>query len=317
MIAADFFSGLGGFTEGARAAGVAVRLAINHDADAVAWHSRNHAGTEHVQQDLGELDMRALPELDLLLASPCCQGFTPSGRPGQSTAHRVDRAKILARRQVARNTSYAVLAAADVARPRRILVENVVDFLAWAGFPAWRSMLEAHGYTVRVHRILASNYGGAQDRERALITAGLGGPIDLAPTWGTQRRAIGDCLLDDDDARCQWVPLDSKTRSIRERVKAAARRAGRRFTWANVDSAIGRTEEEHFATFTTKTLSQLHLVDGDRVRRLEARELARGMSFPDSYELPASRSLAGRLIGNAIDCRVAQGVVEQAAEWAA
>lgn len=311
MRTVDFFSGLGGFTQGAIAAGADVRLVANHNADAIEWHGRNHPNVRHVQQDLGELDMRALPELDLLVASPCCQGFTPSGRPGRSTAHRVDREKVLARRQVARNTSYAVLAAADVARPRRIVVENVVDFLAWSAFPAWCAMLEAHGYAVRVHRITASDYGSPQDRERMILTASLDGAVELAPTWGASRRTIGDCLFSDDDARCRWVPLESKTASIQKRIARAARKAGRRFVWANVDSAIGRTEEDHFATFTTRSLSQLHVVDGDRVRRLEAREYARGMSFPDSYQIPEARTVADRLIGNAIDCRVAQGVVEQ------
>lgn len=311
MRAIDFFSGLGGFTEGATRAGAEVLLVANHNADAIEWHRRNHPDVRHVQQDLGELDMRALPEVDLLVASPCCQGFTPSGRPGQSTAHRIDREKILAKRQVARNTCYAVLAAADVARPRRIIIENVVEFLGWHAFPAWRSMLEAHGYAVREHRIVASDYGGAQARERAIITASLDGPIDLAPTWGATRSSIGDCLLADDDPRCRWVPLAAKTASIQERVRRAARKAGSRFTWANVDSAIGRTEDSPWATFTTRSLGQLHFVDGDRIRRIEAREFARGMSFPDHYQIPTNRERASRLIGNAIDCKVAEGVVAQ------
>lgn len=314
MRTVDFFSGLGGFTCGALAAGADVRLVANHNADAIEWHRRNHPGIEHVQQDLGELDMRALPDFELLVASPCCQGFTPSGRPGRSTAHRVDRAKILERRQVARNTSYAVLAAADVARPRRIVVENVVDFLAWHAFPAWCAMLEAHGYHVRTHRIFAGDYGGAQDRERMILTASLDAPIELAPTWTPNRatrRSIGECLLDDDDPRCRWTELSEKTASIQERIRAAAKKAGRRFVWANVDSAIGRPLDSRFATFTTKSLSQLHVVDGDRCRRLEVREYARGMGFADSVELPEARGLASRLIGNAIDCNVAEGVVAQ------
>lgn len=311
MRTVDFFSGLGGFTEGATRAGAEVVLFANHNTDAMYWHELNHPGPRAIEQDLGELDMRALPEHDLLIASPCCQGFTPSGRPGQSTAHRVDREKILAKRQVARNTSYAVLAAADVARPRRIIVENVVEFLTWHAFRAWCGMLEAHGYAVRVHRITASAYGGAQDRERMILTASQDGPVELSPTWGTERRTIGDCLLDDSDPRCRWIPLDSKTPSIQERIRKAANKAGRRFAWANVDSAIGRTEEDRWATFTTRSLSQLHLVDGDRVRRIEAREFARGMSFPDSYQIPENRTVASRLIGNAIDCRVAEGVVSQ------
>ena len=315
----DFFSGAGGFTTGARQAGADVVLVANHDADAIEWHRRNHPEALHVQQDLGELDMRGLPDFDLLVASPCCQGFTPSGRPGQSTAHRVDREKILAKREVARNTSFAVLSAASVRRPRRIIVENVVEFMDWAApdcargsaYRAWVGMLEAFGYHVRSHRIVASNYGSPQDRLRMILTASLDGPIELAPSWGSEEVTIGDCLLDSSDERCRWVPLDSKTASIQRRVRKAANRAGERFVWANVDSAIGRPLDHTFATFTTRSLSQLHVVEGDRIRRLEGREFARGMSFPDSYQLPEGRTLVSRLIGNAIDCRVSRGVVEQ------
>lgn len=328
MRTCDFFSGLGGFTYGAQSAGADVVLAANHNSDAIAWHESNHPEIQHVEQDLGELDMRALPDHELLVASPCCQGFTPSGRPGQSTAHRVNRDRVLANRQVARNTCYAVLAAADVARPQRIIVENVVQFLEWCPherckcgltFKAWLGMLESHGYTARVHRILASDYGSAQDRERAIITAALDGPIELAPTWGNEARAIGDCLLEDGDERCRWQPIDSKTRkskfgTMRERMRRVQDRFGTRVTWANVDSAIGRSESDHFPTLTTRSLSQTYLLDGDRCRMLEARELARAMSLPDSYKIPEGlrqRTVADRLIGNMIDCRVSQGVVEQ------
>lgn len=313
----DFFSGIGGFTQGATQAGADVVLAANHNPDAVTWHARNHPDAQHVEQDLGELDMRGLPDFDLLLASPCCQGFSPSGRPGQSTQHRVNRERVLAKRQVARNTSFAVLSCADVKRPRRILVENVPDFYAWEGFPAWRAMLEAFGYHVEQHVIRATNYGSAQDRERAIITASLDGPIRLADVWlDFERHTIGDCLLPDDDPSLRWMPLDQKTASIQARIRRARERAGnpRRFTWANVDSARARTEDDVFATFTTKSLSQLHLVDGDRVRRLEAREVARGMSLPDSYQIPTARGTAGLLLGNMIDARVSQGITQQVLE---
>lgn len=314
MIAIDYFAGLGGFTQGAITAGAQVALSANHNPDAVEWHKRNHPETYHLQQDVGELDPRALPDFDLFLASPCCQGFSPSGRPGQSTQHRVNREKVLAKRQVARNTSFAVLNVADVRRPRRILVENVVEFLEWRGFPAWRAMLEAFGYNVETHQLLASDYGSPQERLRAIVTASLDQPIKLAQTWsGRPQRKIGDCLLKDDDPACRWVPLDSKSSSIQQRIARAKARAGdpHRFTWANVDSARARTEDQLFATLTTRSLSQLHLVDGDRVRRLEARELARAMSLPDSYLIPNTRKTADRLIGNMIDCSLSEGIVSQ------
>lgn len=313
MRTVDFFSGLGGFSEGARQAGADVILAANHNPTAVEWHTANHPGTRHAIQDLGEMDMRALPAHDLLLASPCCQGFSPSGRPGRPGAARFDRDKALARRQVARNTSFAVLAAADVARPARIVVENVPEFLEWEAFDAWRGMLEAFGYAVEAHVVDARNFGSAQARKRAILTASLDGPIRLDVNPAEGRRTVADCLIADDDPSARWKPLRTKTEGIQARIARARERAGgvERFLWANVDSARARTMDDAFPTLTTKSLSQLHLVEGDRVRRLEAREAARAMSFPDTYSIPTNREDAGRLIGNAIDVAVSRGVVEQ------
>lgn len=50
--AIDFFAGLGGWSTGARAAGVDVLWAANHWPIGVEWHSANHPDTLHVCQDL-------------------------------------------------------------------------------------------------------------------------------------------------------------------------------------------------------------------------------------------------------------------------
>lgn len=310
MRAVDFFSGAGGFTTGAHLAGARVVLAVNHCADAIACHAANHPDVEHVQQDLAELDMRSLPAIDLLIASPECQGFTPAGRTGRTNPVTPAKLRRDGRRLRARNTSYAVLAAADVVRPKLIVVENVPEFLEWDAFDAWCGMLRAHGYHVQAHLITASDYGGASQRRRAILTASLRAPIVL-DCRTRSARTIGECLLEDGDPRCRWGAIADRSDSMRDRMRRVQQRFGSRVAWANVDHAIGRREDQQFATITTRSLSQLFLLDGDRCRPLEAREVARAMSFPDTYQLPEERSLAGRLIGNAIDCNVARGVIEQ------
>ncbi|EUB74496.1 C-5 cytosine-specific DNA methylase [Pseudomonas sp. GM41(2012)] len=50
--AIDLFAGLGGWSTGARNAGVEVVWAANHWPEAVKWHSANHPRTQHVCQDL-------------------------------------------------------------------------------------------------------------------------------------------------------------------------------------------------------------------------------------------------------------------------
>ena len=310
MRASDFFAGLGGFTLGAELAGLRVELAANHWPAAVEWHERNHPETRHLCQDLGQLDMRELSPGGILLASPACQGFSSNGRPGRSTSSRA-----AVKHQADRNTSYAILAAADTARPEAIIVENVEDFLLWDLFGPWRAFLEAMGYHVREHVLRASSYGSPQERDRAVVTAALRGPIELEREPAPSSLTIGDCLEADAGG---WVAIDSKVRprapkagQMRDRMLAAQNVAGRRCVWANVDSSVGRPLDARFATITTKTIGQLYLLDGDRCRLFTPRELARAQSFPDTYELPEERTLAGKLIGNAIDCRLSEGVARQ------
>lgn len=51
MKAIDLFAGLGGWSAGAKMAGVDVLWAANHWPEAVRWHAENHPGTAHVWHD--------------------------------------------------------------------------------------------------------------------------------------------------------------------------------------------------------------------------------------------------------------------------
>jgi len=63
--AIDLFAGLGGWSTGARMAGVEVLWAANHWPDAVQWHSANHPGAIHVCQDLHQANWSQVPAHDL------------------------------------------------------------------------------------------------------------------------------------------------------------------------------------------------------------------------------------------------------------
>ena len=91
-----------------------------------------------------------------------------------------------------------------------------------------------------------------------------------------------------------------------------ARQAGARCIWNNVSESRGRPLDGLAPTLTTKSGSQLYLLDGERARILNPRELARIQGFPEGYAIPKNRELASKLIGNAIDVHLARGVIEQA-----
>jgi len=318
MRAIDLFSGAGGFTTGATLAGADVVWAANHWSAAVACHQANHPGVEHVEQDLAEMDWTLCPEADLLLASPACQGHSQAGQParkGTGGSHRPDAAKLRAKGQRDRNTAWAVLAAADTLRPERMVIENVTDFARWEAFEAWLGVLRSFGYSTDVQAMNGLNFGSAQDRPRVVITASLGRAIVLDP-GSSAGSTIGACLDRDEHPDNRWTAIDSKPARMQPLMAKAQRQAGARCFWANVSESRGRALDEPFPTSTTQSGTQWCLLDGDRVRILNPREIARSMSFPDSYQLPAQRGLAGKLIGNAIDVQFARGIVSQVMEAA-
>lgn len=307
MKAVDLFSGLGGFTAGATEAGARVLVAANHWDQAVRWHERNHPEVEHLCQDLMECDWTSFPEVDLVVASPSCRGFSECGQPA---ARRYGR-KPVVQHQADRNTAWAVLACLDTLRPRACAVENVPKFQRWPLFPSWCEVLRAMGYHVTVQTVAATDHGCAQDRERTVVLAHQEREVWLEPTGAAAPASSCVDLGDHPDHR--WMPIASRSARMQWRMRKAQDEAGRRCLWNNVSESRGRRLDEQLPTLTTKSGSQLFLLDGERCRILNPRELARGQGFPEEYQLPKNRELASTLIGNAIPVQLSRAIVEQVA----
>ena len=293
-------------------------MAANHWPEAVDWHSANHAEIAHECQDLMSIDWRILPDLTngLLLASPACQGHSNAGQPaalGTGGNGVVDSKAALSKHQADRNTAWAVLACLDTARPRKAVIENVVPFQRWPLFDAWLATIGAMGYTTRVHVLNGRDFGSAQDRPRTIITASLDGAIELDPSSGAAKSSIAACLDDDASSEHRWTAVESKPARMQRLIRKAQNEAGSRCFWNNVSESRGRDLAEAFPTITTQSGTQFNLLDGERIRVLNPRELARAQGFPESYSIPTNRKLASRLIGNAIDVTLARSVVDQVA----
>jgi DNA (cytosine-5)-methyltransferase 1 len=177
--AADLFCGAGGFTTGAERAGVHVALAINHWRTAVFTHQANHPETKHLCARIDDVDPRhdeAVPELDLILASPECthHSIARGGRP-------IDDQK--------RATPWHVCVWAEAKRPKWIVVENVQEFRDWGPiddrgrpikarkgeiFAQWIKALESIGYQVDHQLLNAADFGAATKRVRLFIVARRG-----------------------------------------------------------------------------------------------------------------------------------------------
>ena len=323
MRAVDLFAGAGGFTTGASLAGVQVVWAANHWPLAVQVHEANHPEATHVCQDLRQCDFSTLPDFDLLLASPSCQGHSRAGRPARARS-----AAVAKTHDSYRATAWAVVDCLEVCRPRVALVENVPEFLAWPLYPEWVACMCKLGYSVTQQVLTASRWGVPQRRQRVLIAA-----VHRGDALSLSDPACGELAASEvfDASAEGWLPIvdirESPTRkpgharrtSSRERATLSNERAAGRLAWGqhvNAPSLWGRLPDAGpINTLTTQCASQMFWTRDGEYRLWTRGELLRAMSFPDEYDLGiVSKADAGKLIGNAIPPRLAAGVISAVLE---
>lgn len=297
MQAIDLFAGAGGFSTGARMAGVNVVWAANHWQAAVDVHAANHPDTEHACQDLQQADWRNVPAHDLLMASPACQGHTNAR--GKEKPHH----------DAQRSTAWAVVSACEFHRPAAVLVENVPEFTKWALFPAWCDAMSALGYAVSPHLIDSADHGVPQHRERVFIVCTRGKhPLQL--TLERREHVGADAVIRFDTGKWSMVNKAGRSTKTLARVAAGRARFGHRFVMPYYGSGSGLTGRSIARPLgTVTTVDRWALVDGDNMRMLTAADNRGAMGFPDNYQLPAQHRAAVHMLGNAVCPPVARDVI--------
>ena len=296
MRAIDLFAGAGGFSAGATMAGCGVVWAANHWPAAVQVHANNHPEAIHVCQDLQQADWTQVPDHDLLLASPACQGH--SRARGRDRPHH----------DAQRATAWAVVSAVECHRPEAFIVENVPEFVtAWVLFPAWCAAMSALGYALAPHLVDAADHGVPQHRRRIFIVGTKSKhPCEL--DLPKRAHVAAETIIDFDAGN--WSPVRRPGRSQRtlERVQAGRKMFGRRFLTAYYGNERGgRCLSRPLGALTTR--DRYAVIDGERMRMLTVQENRLAMGFPDEYQLPASHKDAVMMLGNAVVPVVASDVI--------
>lgn len=304
MRAIDLFAGAGGFSTGARMAGVNVVWAANHWQSAVDTHAANHPEALHVCQDLHQADWTKVPRHDIILASPCCQGHSRArGKAANNPQH-----------DASRSTAWAVVSAIEYHRPEFGLVENVREFMDWSLFPAWRLALQALGYQIAPHIVDAADFGVPQHRERLFIVLSRSAhPMMLNLP---QRQHVSAASVIDFSAG-KWSAIEKPGRAAAtlSRIANGRRAHGDRFLTAYYgNEAGGRSLDRPIGTITTR--DRWAVVDGDRMRMLRPDECRAAMGFPADYQLPEQHRLAVHLLGNAVCPPVARDIINAIKEAA-
>lgn len=294
--AIDLFAGMGGFTEGARQAGIRVLWAANHWQAAVDCHTLNHPDTAHACQDLQQADFTAVPAHDILLASPSCQGH--------SRARGTDKP----RHDAARATAWAVVTCAEVHRPAVVVAENVTEWADWCLWPAWCQAMQALGYAVSPHVLNAADFGVPQERVRLIVVATRSKhPLQLALKPQARRSAAS--IIDWQAGGWRTI-TDALVERTRTRIAHGRKAFGDRFIFSYYgNTTTARDIERPVGTITTK--DRWAVVDGDRMRMFNVQECRRAMGFPDTYRLPASTTLGKHMLGNAVPPPMVAGVLTE------
>lgn len=300
MKAIDLFAGAGGFSTGAKLAGCEVIWAANHWQLAVDTHRANHPGAFHLCQDLHQANWSLVPDHDLMVASPACQG------------HSKARGKDRAHHDACRSTAWAVVSCAEIKRPRFILIENVPEFYDWQLFKVWRDALKALGYRTNENVFNAADFGVPQSRERAFILCSLEQECQLRSPKQTHIPAAA--VIDFSAGNWSLISKPGRSPATIEQINNGRAIHGNRFLIAYYgNERNGRSLQKPIGTITTR--DRFGVIDGDKMRMLTVNEARKAMGFPDDYQLPQNNRLAMHFLGNAVCPPQAAGLIEQIKEF--
>jgi DNA (cytosine-5)-methyltransferase 1 len=302
----DLFAGLGGWSTGAKKAGVKILWAANHWPVAVEWHHANHPEVVHSCQDLNLADWSLVPKHDLFLASPCCQGHSRArGKKNGDPQHDASRA-----------TAWAIPAALEFHNTPMGILENVPELLQWVLYPAWASAMNALGYQLAPHIVDCAELGVPQNRLRLFIVC-TKSKAPLFLNLPHLDHVPASSFINFNSGR--WSSIEKPGRAIAtlERVKNGRWQFGDRFLmpyYGSGSGLTGRSLERPIGTITTR--DRWAIVDGDRMRMLSADENMRAMTFPAETKHPDNHKLTVHMAGNAVPPLAAQRIIEALLESA-
>ncbi|MFT4757301.1 MAG: DNA (cytosine-5)-methyltransferase 1 [Vicingaceae bacterium] len=334
---ADLFCGVGGFTEGLKAAGLTSLLSVDNDEYAVEAHRLNHK-EECIKADLSsDIDKAKVikqlidGKVDLIVGGPPCQGFSIFGnrRFVNTKNHDLSKDK---RNDLVHSFAEVVVKVS----PKWFMLENVPGILSahnGSYVEEVKSFFQSHGYRVEFKIINCANYGVPQLRKRFLM---IGTKTELAIPWPKAKyfsepedwqqtyRTVGHALsgLDNEESYLQF-----KNHSAPNHTKVVSER----FSFIEEGKKLNIDKLPDYLKIGTKTRKPIKnfshvfkrldrskpsntIVPGHNAfpvhpflnRTLTVREAARIQSFPDNYEFLGPIINQCLQVGNAFPPLVAQ-----------
>lgn len=164
----DLFAGCGGMTAGFVAEGFIPVLAVEFNLHAAATYAANFGEAHTVCDDIANLPDSAIPEVDLVIGGPPCQGFSSLGSRNISDP---------------RNKLWQeYIRVVRAARPRVFVIENVDRFMKSNEFQLLLDEVvkgSLSEYELTYGHLNAADFGVAQRRIRTIVIGSRVGKIQL------------------------------------------------------------------------------------------------------------------------------------------
>lgn len=189
------FSGCGGLDLGFKQAGYDIVWANDILQDACETYKLN-IGNHIVNEDITKIDLETIPDADIIIGGPPCQGFSGIGKRDPND----DRSALV----------YSYLNVVNKLQPKIFLFENVTGIKSSKASDGSKVIdnlqkaFEDIGYHINIHTLNAADYGVPQKRKRVFIIGNKNGVDISAPIqthydqitnkkqWITSFEAISD-----------------------------------------------------------------------------------------------------------------------------
>ena len=305
----DIFSGLGGSSHGAAAAGATIVGGIDAWSLATEVFADNFpsaqvsVGTVEKQEPCRIVDQ--VGEIDLLLASPDC------------THHSCARGR-RPRSDSSRDLAFQVVRYARAMAPRWIVIENVVQMRSWSRYGELLAALRDAGYRLVEHVLDAADYGVPQRRRRLFLLCDReADPPSRIPRRPGRKPSAARVLDRPGTWRCSRLDNERRASATLARAQRAATAMGGDSSFLIVyygNDGAGGWQPLTVPLRTVTTLDRFGLCepspDGPTLRMLQVPELVRAMGFKDDLNLRrGSRRDRVMLLGNAVCPPVMEAVV--------
>lgn len=293
--AVDFFAGGGGLSLGFQQAGFDVVCAVENWQPALNVYRANFTDHDAVSLDLSN-ELAALKLLDnyqpdIVMGGPPCQDFSSAGKRDEGGG----RASL--------TINYANVISQY--RPQFFLMENVARAASSKAFKVALDIFKRANYGLTIQLLNAAHCGAPQSRKRLIVIGQLNGKdgfLDEVLTSGLSEKPM--TLRQYFRDRLSFEHYYRHPRSYARRAVFSIDEPSP--TIRGVNRPIPKGYPGHAGDPVPVT---------EGLRSLTTQERARIQTFPETFQLPGTKSDVEQVIGNAVPVKLAEYVASRLAQY--